>query len=284
MVRASMTHDYEATRRSWNAATRNHNAHKGDQAAALRQGVELLFPEELNLLGDLTGKRVLHLQCNAGQDALCLARRGADVTGVDLSDEAIVFARQLSKDSGIAARFVEAEALAWLAQTDERFDVVFSSYGAVGWLPDLAAWARGIHRVLRPQGRFVYVEFHPLVWSVGKDLRLSGDDYFSQAPFVEPVNDYVAESGAGLAAVDGGAGLLENTIAAHSWQHGLGETVDALVRAGLILERLQEFPHANGCKVHASLVPGENRRWVWPVGTARTPLMFGLSARRSVSS
>lgn len=276
-----MTHDYEATRRSWNAATRNHNAHKGNQVEVLRQGTELLFPEELALLGDLTGQRLLHLQCNAGQDSLCLARRGAQVTGVDLSDEAIAFARQLSADSGIAANFVHAEALTWLAQTDQRFDVVFSSYGAVGWLPDLAAWAGGIHRVLVPHGRFVYVEFHPLVWSVGKDLRLSGDDYFAKTPFIAPVKDYVAESGAGLGAVDGSAVPLENTIAAHSWQHGLGEIVHALIHAGLVVDQLHEYPHANGCRVHASLVASDDRRWVWPEGVARTPLMFGVAAHRA---
>jgi 2-polyprenyl-3-methyl-5-hydroxy-6-metoxy-1,4-benzoquinol methylase len=81
-------HDYDATRRSWNIATRNHNAHKGDQPAFLRSGGEVLFPEEIELLGDLAGVRLAHLQCNAGQDSLCLARRGAVVTGVDLSDEA----------------------------------------------------------------------------------------------------------------------------------------------------------------------------------------------------
>jgi 2-polyprenyl-3-methyl-5-hydroxy-6-metoxy-1,4-benzoquinol methylase len=91
-----MDDDLETTRRSWNVATRNHNAHKGDQAAFLRAGGDVLFPEELELLGDLRGKRLVHVQCNAGQDTLCLARRGAVATGVDLSDEAIRFARELS--------------------------------------------------------------------------------------------------------------------------------------------------------------------------------------------
>ena len=97
-------HDYEGTRRSWNLATRNHNAHKGDQAAALRAGNDPLFLDELELLGELRGRRLVHLQCNAGQDTLGLARRGAVATGVDLSDEAIAFARRLSADSGILAR------------------------------------------------------------------------------------------------------------------------------------------------------------------------------------
>ncbi len=151
-----MKHDYATTRQSWNHATRNHNAHKGDQAAFLRAGGETLFSEELGLLGDLTGKSLVHLQCNAGQDSLCLARRGASVTGVDFSDEAVDFARALSIEADIPAEFACAEVVAWLEQTPQRFDLAFASYGVCGWLPNLDAWARGLHRVLVPGGRFVY--------------------------------------------------------------------------------------------------------------------------------
>jgi SAM-dependent methyltransferase len=270
-------HD-DATRRSWNIATRNHNAHKGDQAAFLRGGGELLFPEEIELLGPLAGVHLAHLQCNAGQDSLCLARRGATVTGVDLSDEAIAFARSLSAESGIAATFVRAEVLEWMAATHDRFDVAFSSYGAACWLPDLTPWARGIRRILVPGGRFVYVEFHPLAWSVAPDLRMAGDDYFSKAPFDEPVADYVAKSGAHLGAVDS-ARPGENDVPARAWQHGLGEIVTALADAGMRVERVLEYPHANGCRVHPALVASDGRRWEWPQGAARVPLMFGVAAR-----
>ncbi len=268
------------TRESWNHATRNHNAHKGDQAAFLRNGGDTLFDEEFQLLGDLQGRTLLHLQCNAGQDTLCLARRGAVVTGVDFSSEAIGFARGLSRDTQLPAQFVEADALDWLEETSQRFDVAFSSYGAVGWLPDLTRWARGLARVLNPGGRFVYVEFHPLVWSVGKTLRLDGDDYFAATPFVEPVGDYVMASGAALGALTP-APSVENTIPATSWQYGLGQVVTALAQAGLVLETLVEWPYSNGCKVHASLVPDGPRRWKWPEGCARVPLMFGVVVRRA---
>lgn len=96
---------HQQNRRSWNHATRAHNEHKGDQAAFLRGGGSTLFPEEIELLGAVRGQRVVHLQCNAGQDSLSIAARGARVTGVDISDEAIAFARTLSKDSGIEASF-----------------------------------------------------------------------------------------------------------------------------------------------------------------------------------
>lgn len=269
----------DSLRRSWNHATRNHNAHKGDQARLLREGHELLFDEELTLLGDLRDKSLVHLQCNAGQDTLCLARRGAKVLGVDLSDEAIAFARQLSLDSGIDARFVPSEVCAWLETTEERFEVVFTSYGTTGWLPDLDRWARGVARVLAPGGTLVYVEFHPLRWSFDDTLALTKDDYFESRPFNDPVGDYVLESGAALGVVTAGE-TVANTIPATSWQHGLGQIVTAIAQAGLVIDRLEEYPHSNGSRPAACMVMGEDRRYRFPAGTPRLPLMFGIRAHR----
>lgn len=267
------------TRESWNVATRIHNSHKGDQAAFFRDGGSPLFPEEIELLGDIRGQKLVHLQCNAGQDTLGLAKLGAQLTGVDFSNEAIRFARQLSADSGIPAEFVEADVISWMQQTPERFDIAFSSYGAVCWHADRESWARGIANVLRPGGRFVYVEFHPIGHSIGPDLRLSGDDYFATEPFIAPVGDYVAPSGPGLLALTRGEPET-NQVPSASWQHGLGDVVTALVASGLQLEVLREYPWSNGFKFNDALVLGEGRRWHWPEGMARIPLMFALSVRR----
>jgi SAM-dependent methyltransferase len=273
-------HDFDATRRSWNVATRNHNAHKGDQAAFLRSGGDTLFDEELSILGPLAGRRLVHLQCNAGQDTLCLARRGAVATGVDFSDEAIQFARALSAESGIAAEFIQAELVGWMEETDEWYELAFSSYGAVSWMPDLDRWAAGVARILAPGGRFVYVEFHPQLWCFGRDLTLTGDDYFHRGPYVAPVQDYVAESGRGLQGDGSDVPTEENTVSATCWQYGVGETVTALAGAGLVLETLREYPHSNGFRPNPAFVIDETRRWRWPPGTARLPMMFGLSVRK----
>lgn len=273
--------DLEATRQSWNIATRNHNSHKGDQAARLKAGEDILFPEELELLGDVQGKRLVHLQCNAGQDSLCLARRGARVTGIDMSDEAISFAKQLSTDSEIEADFVQSELIAWLQETDERFDIAFTSYGATGWLKDINAWAAGVHRIVKPGGCLVYVEFHPLVWSFGSNepFGLTGTDYFDKTPFYEPVSDYVAESEEGLGAVDAAA-PIENTVKAVSYQHGVADVLNAVAQAGLTLDEVHEWPYSNGCRLISGLVKGDDRRWQWPEGTAPVPLMYGFRAKR----
>src|SRR6478609_5857077 len=126
---------HETNRRSWNAVTIAHNSHKKDQATFFRKGGGTLFPDEVELLGELSGKNLLHLQCNCGQDTLSLAQLGAKVTGVDISDDAIAFARQLSADSGIPAMFERADVFEWLASAEpDQFDLVFSSYGVLGWL------------------------------------------------------------------------------------------------------------------------------------------------------
>ncbi len=269
------------TRASWDIATQNHNAHKGDQAARLREGYDTLFDEELDFLGELEGKRLVHLQCNSGQDSLCLARRGAVVTGVDFSGVAIRFARELSNDASISATFLEHELLSWLASTELRFPIAFSSYGTVSWMPDLAAWARGIERILEPGGAFVLIEFHPLMWSIGETGALDQDDYFFRGPYVAPVEDYVADAGPALgASVDAPRG--KNLTAAHGFQYGLAETVQSLVDAGLVLTRLAEWPHSHGA-TRPGMVALDERRWGMPPGRPRVPLMFGLRVRKPVS-
>jgi SAM-dependent methyltransferase len=208
------------------------------------------------------------------------------VLGVDFSDEAITFARRLSTDSGIRAEFEQAEVVGWMATTERRFDIAFTTYGTTGWLPDIGAWARGVQRILRPGGVLVYVEFHPLVWSIGRGpdpavLDLSGDDYFCRAPFRDPVGDYVAESGAALGGVVEAAETVDNVIPATSWQRTLAEILQAVIDADLRLERVQEWPHSNGCRVVPGLVALDDRRWTWPPLAARVPLMFGVRAVRA---
>jgi len=194
---------HEINRRAWKEATRAHNSHKADQARFLRNGGSTLFPEELELPGDVRDKRVLHLQCNAGQDTLSLAQLGASVTGVDISDEAITFACRLSAESGIPATFHRADLYDWLddaVQRSETFDIVFSSYGFLVWLSDIYAWARGIAAVLAPGGRFVMIEFHPFLMMLDDQGRTIASSYGGGRlwSFDEGIGDYVAWAGVAL--------------------------------------------------------------------------------------
>lgn len=281
----------EQNRRSWNAATQAHGVHKAAEAEFLAAGGSTLFPEELELLGEIESRELLHLQCNAGQDSLSLARRGAMVTGVDLSDTAVETARRLVGATGLAAIFERADLYPWLEEAQRQgrsWDVVFSSYGCVSWLPDLDAWARGIARVLRPAGRFVLVEFHPAALVL--DERggpgwpySSGGEPLAQE---EGVGDYVADSGAALApsGYEEGEGTFRNPHPAYEFVWGLGEIVNALLGAGLRLERLEEYRYSNGWKPFPGMKPLPGRRYAMPEGFPDLPLMFGLAASKPPTS
>jgi SAM-dependent methyltransferase len=278
---------HEANRRSWNAVTPAHNSHKGDQAAFFRAGGSTLFPEEVELLGDVRGRSLVHLQCNAGQDTLSLARLGARVTGVDISDEAIAFARRLAAESGIPAAFERADVYEWLRRAGEdgrRFDVAFSSYGVLAWLSDVRAWARGIADVLEPGGRFVLMEFHPVLHMFEEDLSLrhpysSGGE---PIPFEEGIGDYVADSkdvllpGVAVPGVEG----FRNPHPTYEFTWGLGDVVQALIDAGLRIDTLREWTFMNGWKVFDGMQPLPGRRWRLPDGVPALPLMFGLVAAK----
>lgn len=274
---------HEANRLSWNAATVAHNSHKADQAAFFREGGSTLFPEERDLLGEVAGLSLLHLQCNSGQDSLSLARLGAEVTGVDISDEAIGFARRLSAESGIRAQFEREDLFTWFEQAASSrrlFDRVFTSYGTICWLSDLDVWARGIASVLQSRGRFTFMEFHPFAMVFDEKWQ-PHHDYFNTAPIEEGgVGDYVAESEDGLIPGDKSAGIVgfRNPHRSYEFYWGVGEVVSALIGAGLTLEKMVEFPYANGWRGFEGMRDIGGRRMVPPANMPSIPLMYGLVA------
>jgi SAM-dependent methyltransferase len=279
---------HEQNRRSWNRATPAHNSHKRDQAAFLRAGGSTLYPEELELLGELSGRSLLHLSCNSGQDTLSLARLGARVTGVDISDEAIAFATQLAADTGLHAKFERADVYDWLpkaAQERRNFDRVFMSYGVLNWLSDLNALMRGVARVLAPGGRLVMVEFHPLVGMFEQDGR-AGDVYSSAGEPLRSdagVEDYVARNGRASLTPSGwqeGEEGFVNPEPCSEFAWSLGEIVEAVIASGLQLEHLREWTYANGWQPFDGMKDLGHGRFAATAPLAGMPLMFGLGAAR----
>ena len=277
---------HEQNRKSWNAVTAAHNSHKVDQARFFRDGGSTLFPEEIELLGPLRGRRVVHLQCNCGQDTLSLASLGASVVGVDIADRAIETAKSLRDVSGIEAEFECSDVLLWLEQAlaDQRqFDRVFVSYGSIYWLADLRAWAAGIAGVLAPGGSLVLMEFHPMYWCLNEEGKLKESYFQSHAIHSsEGVPDYVARSGEGLTPSGYTDGVIdfENPEPSVEFQWTIGEIVTAIARAGLVLECLHEYPYSNGCRFWDSQTQQPGNRFGAPKGIPEYPHMFGLVARR----
>ncbi len=281
-------HDlHEQNRRSWNAATRAHNSHKRDQAAFLRGGGSTLFPEELELVGELSGRSLLHLCCNAGQDTLSLARLGARTTGVDISDEAVAFAQQLAADSGIDSEFERGDVYDWLpraARERRRFDRVFMTYGVLGWMSDLDLLFRGIAGVLEHGGRVVSLEFHPATMVLDENLQLRYPYFREAGPYRwdDGVNDYVALCGAALTPsgwVDGDQDF-KNPHVVWEFPHSISELIGAALGAGLRIESVREWPYANGFRPFKKMRELPGRRFTVPEGVPEQPLMFGLVASK----
>ncbi|MGA9397271.1 MAG: class I SAM-dependent methyltransferase [Anaerolineaceae bacterium] len=280
-------HLHDENRRSWNAATEAHNSHKPDQAGFLRDRGHTLFPEELELLGDLEGKKLLHLQCNAGQDSLSLAKLGALVTGVDISDTAIAFAEQLSRDSGIAGKFIRADVFDWLADAvlkTDRYDIVFSSYGAICWLSDIYRWANCISKILVPGGKLVLMEFHPYMILFEEDWSLKYD-YFTYGKSMhwdEGIGDYVALAGSALSPMGqtGGVRDFRNPTPCNEWTWNIQDILQSSIQAGLNIRTFKEYPYSNGAKLLDGMIEKPGRRVYPPTHLPALPLMFGLVAQK----
>lgn len=245
---------------------------------ALRAGRGLLNALEETELGAVAGLRVLHLQCHFGADTLALVQRGAEVTGLDFSAPAIAAARHLADELGLSerARFVETDIYAARAALPEpgAFDLAFSSWGTICWLPDVREWARIVAWFLKPGARFWFADMHPVAY-VLDDRNPGGEGrpglhfpYFHGGTFddEEPV-DYADPSTP-----------LRNART-HQFFHPLGDVVTALIDAGLRLEWLHEHEGVAWCAFKC-LVEGPDRFWRWP-DKPWLPLSYSLQAIRS---
>ena len=153
------TEYFAANKQLWNQRTAVHKDSSFYNLAGFKSGENVLTPIELSELGDVKEKTMLHLQCHFGMDSLNWARLGADVTGVDLSDIAIKEAKQLNDELGMNAKFVCCNVYDTSEYVKEQFDIVFTSYGTIGWLPDLQPWAKMIAERLKPGGVFYMADF-----------------------------------------------------------------------------------------------------------------------------
>ena len=258
----------QRNRENWDDRVRVHAASDFYDLPGFRAGASTLRAFELEEVGDVHGKRLLHLQCHMGQDTLSWARRGADVTGLDFSAEAVRTAQALAGDVGLTdrARFVVSDVYeAPAALGGERFDIVYTGLGALVWLPDLPRWARTVSSLLGDGGMLYLAEFHPLTEMLGDDGRKVERDYFDvRAETFDLPHTYT----------DGPP--LAKTVTVQ-WHHPLGEVVTALARAGLRIESLHEHA-ATLFQRYPVLERHETGEYHFPPGHPRVPLMYSIRA------
>jgi len=235
----SSTDEYiEANRRHWDEVVAVHTASEFYDVAAFKAGERRLKPVELAELGDVRGKTLLHLQCHFGIDTLCWARdEGAIVTGADFSVNAVETARALADEMGIDARFVCSNIYELPQNLDGQFDIVFTSYGVLHWLPDLPRWARVAAHFVKPGGTFYIAEFHPI------SLIFDDEDDVTELrvryPYFPRAEPLVFDH-AGTYAADRSVPLANRRT--YEFPHPVSDVVTALIDAGLRIEFLHEFP------------------------------------------
>lgn len=251
-------------RDAWDLRTGIHVGSPFYDVEGFRAGACTLKPPELSLLPDVDGSRLLHLQCHFGLDTLSWARRGAKVTGVDFSPEALDVARRLGCETGLRAEFVEADVQTLGDRFAGRFDVVVATYGVLCWLGDLDGWARGIMASLRPGGRFVLVEFHPILDVLCDGIASGHRDYFANGSLVSHGTGTYTDRDAPIAYVE------------ERWQHPVGEVVTALAQAGLHITGVEEFA---GCSYPIAATLDTRREGLWypAENEGRIPWMYAVS-------
>jgi SAM-dependent methyltransferase len=219
-------------------------------------------------VGDVAGRDVLHLQCHLGFDAVTLARRGARVTGADFSAAALAKARAIAQRCGVEVEYVEADATALPASLQRRFDLVYATVGVLGWIGDLDAWMRSAASALRPGGRLVLVEIHPLYAAVGSlDPLVLDFPYADAGPQVFDEEGSYANPQAAVAATR----TVEHA-------HSIGEVVTAALAAGLRVEALREHLEVERDPRGTMLAPEDDGLLRLRLGGMALPVLYALVA------
>lgn len=263
---------FRANQKLWDELSRLHFDSKTYKTREFLEGATTLHPVELNELGDVKGKSLLHLQCQFGLDTLSWARKGANVTGVDFSGAAIQLARRLAEQTGLKGTFIESNIYDLPKVLSKKFDVVFTSYGVLCWLPDLPRWAEIVASFLKPKGVFYIAEFHPLMWVFDSDSHDGFEIRYSYFHNTQPSRFDVDKS---YAETDKKIGPYVD----YEWAHGLGDVVTALSNAGLRIRFLHEFP-SSVFQQFPFLKQAKDGSWYYDNAEVQLPLMYSLLATK----
>ena len=258
---------FEANKELWNQRTAVHLDSSFYNREGFKKGETVLTPIELRELGEVKGKTLLHLQCHFGMDSLDWARRGARVTGVDLSDKAIQEAQQLNDEMGLDARFVCCNVLDTAAHVPDQFDIVFTSYGTIGWLPDLVPWAQMIAEKLKPGGIFYIAEFHPVVWMFDDDFTRIAYSYENREVIITENQGTYTDRNADIKGKE------------YSWNHSISEVLTALTGAGLQLKQFNEYMYSP-YPCFRNVIEFEPGKWHIRGLEGKIPMLYSLKATR----
>lgn len=221
--------EIQVNKESWGKIAEDHYKTYKKRLTEKYTLINSIIQEEL---GDVSGKSLIHLQCNTGADTISLARMGASkVTGVDLAPENVHYAKKLAEDFGICADFIESDVLQFMEKHDEKYDIVFVSEGAIGWLPDLKKWGQTIRHLLKDDGFFYIFDSHPFYLVFDED-KLQEDQLEIQYPYFSKEPD--------LDDTIGGYASEPKKAPSYFWSYTVSDIINSLTEAGLTIQFFNE--------------------------------------------
>lgn len=260
--------DYlKANKKWWNDVAPIHLGSDLYNLKGFKKGKTTLTSIEIEELGNVKGKTLLHLMCHFGMDTLSWARKGAIVTGVDLSDTSIRLARKLSREIATPATFVCSDIYELPNVLDKKFDIIFASYGVLCWVSNLKKWAKIIHHFLASGGVFYIVELHPFTNILTHDFQILYK-YFKRGPFEDDSPGTYA---------DWNADIKGST---YLWNHTMGDIINTLIEEGLKIEYLHEFPFTMYDQFPGLMEQNKKGQFVLKDKKLQIPLLFSLKATK----
>ena len=256
---------FEENKKSWNKRTAVHKDSAFYDLDSFKKGKSSLNKIELEELGDVSGKSLLHLQCHFGMDTMSWARAGASCVGVDLSDEAINLAKEVNAELNLDAEFVCCNVYDLKQHLDKKFDIVFTSYGTIGWLPDLDAWAAIIAHFLKPGGTFYIADFHPALWMMDDHFEQVKYSYFNTEVITEEISGSYSDRNAPIKSIE------------HGWNHPFSEILNALLTHGLQITLFNEFSYSP-YNCFNNLEQGADDMWRIKGMDEKLPMMYSIKA------
>jgi SAM-dependent methyltransferase len=250
---------------NWNKRTTLHVKSDFYNYDGFVDGDTSLNPIELGLLPNVKGKSMLHLQCHFGQDTISWQRLGATVTGVDLSDNAIKEARLLNDKCSTDANFICSDVFSLPDIHDSKYDIVFTSYGTIGWLPNLDRWAEVVSHHLKPGGTFLIVDFHPMIWMYDDDLTKITYSYFNKEAIVEEEQGSYADKNS------------SDVLTSVGWNHSISDLINSLIKYGLTIEQFDEYDYSP-YQVFPGMVEAKPKQFVVEKWAGKVPLLYALKA------
>lgn len=257
---------FSANRHSWDQRAGIHKNSAFYDLESFKKGKSALNAEiEVKELGSVLGKSLLHLQCHFGMDTMSWQRMGANCTGVDFSGAAIDLAREINHELQLDAKFIQCNIYDLKEYCNEKFDIVFTSYGTIGWLPDLDKWAGVITHFLQPGGTFYIADFHPVVWMMNDDFSQVKYHYLNQELIMDETEGTYSDRNAPIKATE------------YGWNHPFSEIINSLVKHGLEIQQLNEFTFSPyGCFKNTE--QGVDGMWRIKGMGDKFPMMYSLKA------